>query len=68
MLALRDAQVAGRPLAERYGITAGQMPVLELLGQGRTIREIAELLGLVEGTVKTHVSAAFKALKVPNRG
>lgn len=58
----------GRSLAERYGITAGQMRVLELLGQGKTNREIADLLGLTEGTVKIHVSAIFKALKVNNRG
>jgi len=58
----------GRSLAERYGITAGQMRVLELLGQGKTNREIADLLGLTEGTVKIHVSAIFKALKVSNRG
>ena len=59
---------SGRSLAERYGITAGQMRVLELLGQGKTNREIADLLGLTEGTVKIHVSAIFKALKVSNRG
>ncbi len=58
----------GRSLADRYGITAGQMRVLELLGQGKTNREIADLLGLTEGTVKIHVSAIFKALKVSNRG
>ncbi len=58
----------GRSLGERYGITAGQMRVLELLGQGKTNREIADLLGLTEGTVKIHVSAIFKALKVSNRG
>ena len=44
------------------------MRVLELLGQGKTNREIADLLGLTEGTVKIHVSAIFKALKVSNRG
>ncbi len=64
---LQDNQ-GGRSLAERYGITAGQMRVLELLGQGKTNREIADLLGLTEGTVKIHVSAIFKALKVSNRG
>lgn len=65
---LQDAHGGSRSLAERYGITAGQMRVLELLGQGKTNREIADLLGLTEGTVKIHVSAIFKALKVSNRG
>jgi len=67
-LALRDAHRGSRSLSERYGITAGQMRVLELLGLSKTNREIADLLGLVEGTVKIHVSAIFKALKVTNRG
>lgn len=65
---LQETHGGGRSLAERYGITAGQMRVLELLGQGKTNREIADLLGLTEGTVKIHVSAIFKALKVSNRG
>ena len=65
---LREANGSSRSLGERYGITAGQMRVLELLGQGKTNREIADLLGLTEGTVKIHVSAIFKALKVSNRG
>ena len=57
----------GQTLTERYGITAGQMRVLDLLSQGKTNREIANLLGLTEGTVKVHVSAIFKALNVTNR-
>lgn len=60
-------KAGGRSLTERYGITAGQMRVLELLSQGKTNREIANLLGLTEGTVKVHVSAIFKALNVTNR-
>ena len=65
---LQEPHGSSRSLGERYGITAGQMRVLELLGQGKTNREIADLLGLTEGTVKIHVSAIFKALKVSNRG
>ena len=65
---LQEAHGGSRSLPERYGVTAGQMRVLELLGQGKTNREIADLLGLTEGTVKIHVSAIFKALKVSNRG
>lgn len=57
----------GRSLAERYGLTAAQMRVLELLTQGKTNRQIAEMLGVTEGTVKIHVSAIFKALNVSNR-
>ena len=57
----------GKTLADRYGLTAAQMRVLELLTQGKTNRQIAEMLGVTEGTVKIHVSAIFKALNVTNR-
>lgn len=54
-------------LADEYDLTAAQMRVLEPLIQGKTNREISELLGLTEGTVKVHVSAILKALNVSNR-
>ncbi|MBI5786139.1 MAG: response regulator transcription factor [Rhodocyclales bacterium] len=57
----------GRDVAERYGLTPAQMRVLELLIQGKTNRQIAELLEVTEGTVKIHVSAIFKAMNVTNR-
>lgn len=56
-----------RTPAERYGLTKSQSRVLELLAEGKTNREIAELLEVTEGTVKIHVSAIFKALNVSNR-
>jgi DNA-binding NarL/FixJ family response regulator len=67
---LREASSrSGRPrgVAERYGLTQGQMRVLELLTEGKTNRQIADLLGVTEGTVKIHVSAIFKAMNVSNR-
>lgn len=57
----------GRGVQERFGLTAAQMRVLELLVEGKTNREIAEVIGVTEGTVKIHVSAIFKALNVSNR-
>ncbi|MDQ8023922.1 MAG: response regulator transcription factor [Moraxellaceae bacterium] len=54
-------------IAEQYGLTAAQTRVMELMVEGRTNREIAELLGLAEGTVKVHCSAILRALDVPNR-
>lgn len=67
----RDGQLTqartGRSVAERFRLTAGQSRVLELLSEGKTNRQIAELLGVTEGTVKIHVSAIFKALHVTNR-
>ena len=54
-------------VAEQYDLSAAQMRVLEPLIQGKTNRQISELLGLTEGTVKVHVSANLKALNVTNR-
>lgn len=68
---LRDATAREsgrtRTVADRYGLTPGQMRVLELLTQGKTNRQIAEMLAVTEGTVKIHVSAIFKAMNVTNR-
>jgi len=48
-------------------LTRRQQEVLELLSLGRSNKEIAQSLGLAEGTVKIHVSAILKALGVANR-
>lgn len=63
----RSDGTRSKSLADRYGLTAAQMRVLELLTQGKTNRQIADMLGVTEGTVKIHVSAIFKALNVTNR-
>jgi len=56
-----------KTVADRFGLTKSQARVLELLAEGKTNREIAEMLDVTEGTVKIHVSAIFKALNVSNR-
>ncbi len=48
-------------------LTERQKEVLDYLAQGKTNKEIARLLGLSEYTVKIHITAIFKALKVRNR-
>lgn len=62
-----DERRAGMALSERFGLTPAQMRVLDLLTQGKANKEIADLLGLSEGTIKVHVSAIFKAMKVSSR-
>jgi DNA-binding NarL/FixJ family response regulator len=57
----------GRNIQERFQLTQAQMRVLELLVEGKTNREIGEVIGVTEGTVKIHVSAIFRALEVSNR-
>lgn len=64
---LTGKQKRARTVAERYGLTKSQARVLELLAEGKTNRDIAEMLDVTEGTVKIHVSAIFKALGVNNR-
>ncbi len=56
-----------RSTGQRFALTPAQERVLQHLGEGNTNRQIADLLGLTEGTVKIHVSAIIKALKVNNR-
>ena len=48
-------------------ITRRQKEVLALIAQGKANKEIGRTLGLSEGTVRTHVNAIFKLLKVNNR-
>lgn len=57
----------GRSLADRFNLTDAQTRVLELLIEGKSNREIGDLLGLTEGTVKIHVVKIFKALNVSSR-
>lgn len=62
-----DVAKGGLTGCEQFGLTSAQARVLDLLADGKTNREIAESLGLAEGTVKVHVSAIFRALNVRNR-
>ena len=62
-----SSQIAGKPLAQRFGLTPAQARVLDVLSEGNSNRQIAELLGLTEGTVNIHVSAILRALGAGNR-
>lgn len=57
----------GRTPADRYGLTDGQRRVMELLREGKSNREIGDLLGLTEGTVKVHASKIFRKMGVVSR-
>jgi DNA-binding NarL/FixJ family response regulator len=52
---------------EELGLTGRQVEVLELIMQGKSNKAICRVLNLAEPTVKNHVTAIFKALKVTNR-
>lgn len=47
--------------------TKRQIDVLQLLGQGRSTKEIARALELSEGTVKVHLAAIYRGLNARNR-
>ena len=53
--------------AFRPELTPRQSQVLALLAQGKSNKRICRELNLAEGTVKIHVTAILKALKVANR-
>jgi DNA-binding NarL/FixJ family response regulator len=49
------------------GLTARQRDVLAVMMQGKSNKAICRILNLAEPTVKNHVTAILKALKVTNR-
>lgn len=50
-----------------FGLTERQAEVLALMSRGKSNRDIGAQLGLSEGTVKVHMTTAFKALGVSSR-
>jgi DNA-binding NarL/FixJ family response regulator len=62
-------QPAKQPIASPadLGVTDRQVDVLSLMMQGKSNKAICRILNLAEPTVKNHVTAILKALKVSNR-
>jgi DNA-binding NarL/FixJ family response regulator len=54
-----------RPAPHR--LTTRQQQVLDLVAEGRSTKQIARVLDLGVGTVKVHLSAAYRALGAHNR-
>lgn len=52
---------------ESYSLTARQLQVISLVGQGFSNKEIANDLKISEGTVKQHIFAIFRLLNVSSR-
>ena len=68
LLRAAEASRGGQALLPRaIGLTARQAEVLALMVQGKPNKLICRDLGLVEGTVKIHVTAILKTLNVTNR-
>jgi DNA-binding NarL/FixJ family response regulator len=56
-----------RATPTELGLTERQLDVLALMMQGKSNKAICRVLDLAEPTVKNHVTAILKALKVTNR-
>ncbi len=54
-------------LRNGVALTERQIEVLDQVAAGRSNKEIARSLEIAEGTVKVHITAAFRALGVHNR-
>jgi len=52
---------------QKAALTLRQQEVLRELAQGKSNRQIAEALGVTEGTVKIHLATIFRLLQVNNR-
>lgn len=70
--ALDDASLPTEPTEEGspesvLGLSGRQLDVLRLLIEGKPNKEICRMLGLSESTVKTHLSAVFRKLRVNSR-
>lgn len=60
-----DEAAAGFSSEER--LSPRQLEIMQLLAQGLSNKEIANILGITEGTIRVHLSAIFKSIKVSNR-
>jgi DNA-binding NarL/FixJ family response regulator len=63
----RGHDMLGQPAGNRVQLTERQEQVLQLLARGAPIKTICRQLGLSEGTVKTHVTAIYRAFGASNR-
>ncbi len=63
----RGRDMMGQPVQNRVQLTERQEQVLQLLARGAPIKIICRELGLSEGTVKTHVTAIYRAFGASNR-
>ena len=54
-------------MAEDDDLDLRLLEVLRLLGRGLTNKDISRVLGIAEGTVKSHVIRLYELLDVSNR-
>jgi DNA-binding NarL/FixJ family response regulator len=62
-----DYRTASDEVPERAALTPRQREILALVARGLSSPDIAAELGISPGTVKTHLTAIYKAIGVRNR-
>jgi DNA-binding NarL/FixJ family response regulator len=60
-----QGQAGARPIAGV--LSAREVEVLRLVGEGQTNKQIADRLGLTKKTVETHLERIFRKLRVRGR-
>ena len=61
------AEQSEQRTSERPDLTPRQFEVLNMIAEGASNKVIASDLGIAESTIKMHVTAVFKALRVSSR-
>jgi len=64
---LMPRRTLSRGLADRYGLSARSIQLVQLTARGLTNREIGERMHLSEATVKTYMYVLFREVGVRNR-
>jgi DNA-binding CsgD family transcriptional regulator len=57
----------GEAFARLYGLTGGELRVMLALAQGLGAKEAAEMLGIGEPTVRTHLQHIFSKTDTPRQ-
>lgn len=65
--AIRSLRQGARETAERPLLTRRELEILRLVAEGRTNREVAELLWVAHQTVKYHLANVYRKLQVNTR-
>lgn len=60
-------QASAPPASETGSFTGREREIVDLLMQGMSNRQIADALGITEGTVKKHLNHVFRKLGVHSR-
>jgi DNA-binding CsgD family transcriptional regulator len=64
---MKQPEELGEVTASRLRLSARQSEIMDLVTRGLTNKEIAQHLGLSDGTIKQHLFAIFQRLGVSNR-